>query len=94
MMLTAQRVENLSLLTGCFRFELTGDGGFSLLASFGGEADPASPDAALSMSSEVYRQLREGELAAQDAFFNAAIQVDGDMQLAIQLALAALAPAA
>ena len=50
---------------------------------------PETPDASLRMDAEVYRQLREGELKAQDAFFSGAIEVEGDMQLAISLALAA-----
>ncbi len=92
MRLTAQRAENLSQLSGSFRFELTGEGGFVLIAHFGSEPMPEVPDASLRMNAEVYRKLKEGELQAQEAFFSGAIEIEGDMQLAITLALAALAP--
>jgi len=92
MRLTAQRVENLAQLSGSFRFELTGEGGFVLSAHFGSEPMPEVPDASLRMDAEVYRRLKEGELQAQEAFFSGAIEIEGDMQLAVTLALAALAP--
>jgi putative sterol carrier protein len=92
MRLTAQRVENLSRLSGSFRFELTGEGGFVLVAHFGAEPMSDAPDASLRMDAEVYRRLSEGELQAQEAFFSGAIEIEGDMQLAVTLALAALAP--
>jgi hypothetical protein len=92
MRLTPQRVENLGQLSGAFRFELTGDDGFELMVQLGPGEVMETPDASLVMDAEVYAQLSRGELKAQDAFFSGAIQIDGDMQLAVQLALAALAP--
>jgi hypothetical protein len=90
--LTTQRMENLSLLRGALHFELRGEGGFALTAHFGSDPIPATPDCTLIMDREVYQQLREGKLEAQTAFLTGAVEIQGDMQLAIQLALAALAP--
>ncbi len=92
MRLTAQRIENLSELRGAFFFELTGEAGFKLMLQLGSGEILDTPDASLVMDAEVYAQLRRGELKAQDAFFSGVIQIEGDMQLAVQLALAALAP--
>ena len=39
-----------------------------------------------------YQDLRSGKLDPQAAFMNQQIIVEGDMQMAMQLALAAIAP--
>ncbi len=91
MKLTRSRVETLQSMAGCLRFELTGPGGFALLAHFGPGALPETPDATIRVEAEAYRALRSGQLNPQDAFLSGKIQVEGDMQLAMQLALAALA---
>jgi hypothetical protein len=91
MKLTQARVEQLRELAGCVRFELTGDGGFALLAHFGGGPVPGQPNATIRVDGDAYRALRGGELNPQEAFVTGKIQVEGDMQLAMSLALAALA---
>ena len=48
--------------------------------------------ASISLDAATYGELERGELAAQDAFLTGRVEVKGDMQMAIQLALAALAP--
>ena len=88
--LTASRLTNLEQLTGTLRFVLLGEGGFSLIAHFGREQIPAEPTTTLQIEREAYEALRSGELAAQDAFLSGQIQLEGDMQLAMQLALAVL----
>ena len=50
------------------------------------------PKCAISIESETYRDLRSGELNSQDAFMGGKIDIEGDMQMAMQLALAALSP--
>jgi putative sterol carrier protein len=92
MKLTSQRVENLRLLSGTFYFELSGAGGFSLTFRFGTVEDSKDPDCSLFMNEDTYRQLRAGEIDAQDAFMKELVRIEGDMELAIQLAFAALAP--
>ncbi len=92
MRLTRARVELLAGLAGAVRFELRGEGGFALLTHFGTGAPPAEPTTSITVERDAYRALRAGELNPQDAFLGGQIQVEGDMQLAMQLALAALAP--
>ena len=90
--LTAQRMENLSGLEGTLCFELTGEQGFELLAHFGAGPVAVEPKCRLEIAREAYEQLRSGELAPQDAFMSGAIVATGDMQMAMQLALAAMTP--
>jgi len=92
MRLTRARVELLSGLAGCVRFELRGEGGFVLLTHFGAGPVPEVPTTSIAVDRDAYRALRAGELNPQDAFLGGKIQVEGDLQLAMQLALAALAP--
>jgi hypothetical protein len=90
--LTRSRVEQISALDGALRFELTGEGGFALVARLGTHADEAPPKAAIRVDTQAYRDLRVGRTQPQDAFLAGQIQVEGDMQLAMQLALAVLSP--
>lgn len=96
--LTRFRVEQIGSVTGVLSFELTGEGGFRLVAFLGGDppaetngAAPA-PDTEIRVDAEAYRELRSGALQPQDAFLAGQIQVEGNMQLAMQLALAVLSP--
>jgi hypothetical protein len=95
--LTRARAEQIAAVKGTLRFELAGEGGFRLLAHLGvGTEDEAPPEGAAQTSIRVdlqaYRELRRGALQPQDAFLAGKIQVEGDMQLAMQLALAVLGP--
>jgi hypothetical protein len=95
MKLTPARLRNLRELSGTARLRLTGGAPMELEARFGAAAADAAPDAprcTLQMASEVFAAMRRGELGAQQAFLGGQIVVEGDLQLAMQLALAALAP--
>ena len=91
MKLTAGRMQNLAGLEGTLRFHVTGEGGFTLLVHFGGEPI-GEPKCSLEISLEAYAKLRAGQLSPQDAFMNGQIVATGDMQMAMQLALAAMTP--
>lgn len=92
MKLTKARIDALAGVQGCVRFELRGEGGFALVTHFGDGPVPEEPTARIALDMAAYRALRRGELNPQDAFMGGQIAVEGDMQLAMQLALAALAP--
>jgi putative sterol carrier protein len=92
MKLTAGRMKNLAGLEGTLRFALTGENGFALLIHFGDGPVASEPKCTLSVEREAYEKLRSGTLNPQEAFMNQQIQVEGDMQMAMQLALAAMTP--
>jgi len=90
--LTRSRVTQISDVGGTLLFELTGEGGFRLLARLGA-GDPAEPaDTSIRVDTAAYRELRTGKLEPQEAFLAGKIAVEGDMQRAMQLALAVLSP--
>jgi hypothetical protein len=90
--LTTARVAQIAEIGGTLRFELTGEGGFRLLARLG-EGDAIEPaDTAIRVDTETYRELRARRIEPQDAFMAGKIAVEGDLQRAMQLALAVLSP--
>ena len=93
MKLTSTRLRHLGELNGRARLELTDGPRMSLEARLGlGIDNPEAPHCTLRLPASVYAALRQGTLAPQEAFMNGQILVDGDMNLAIQLALAAVSP--
>jgi hypothetical protein len=92
MRLTQARVAGLAGLVGSVRFQVRGEDGFTLLTHFGpGEPAPEA-STSISVDRDAYSDLRAGQLNPQDAFLNGRIQVEGDLQLAMQLALVAVSP--
>ena len=89
---TQLRVDNLRMVKGTVRFTLTGPQGFSLLSHFGGGEPALEPDCALSIDGELYSELRAGEIDPQEAFMSGKIELTGDLQMAMQLALAVMSP--
>lgn len=92
MRLTRSRLENLRQVRGLVLFEVTGDDGFALRTHFGDDPMPEQPTTSIRVDAEAYRALRSGDLDPQTAFLEHRILVEGDMQVAMQLALAAISP--
>lgn len=92
MKLTRKRMLDLEAVDGLIRFEVTGDGGFTLLTHFGTREMPAAPDAVIRMSEDSYAAMRSGRIDPQTAFLDDAIQTEGDMQKVMQVAFAVVAP--
>jgi hypothetical protein len=90
--LTRSRLDNLRGVSGCLAFEVTGDEGFAFRVHFGGDPVPDAPDTEIRVGPDVYAELREGRLDPQNAFMSGQLDVSGDLQIAMQLALAALSP--
>ena len=92
MRLTSQRVRSLRDLHGSLVFERVGPDGFALFVSLGIESPEPEPRTTIRINEEIYASLRKGDLDPQDAFLDGLIDVEGDMEMAIGLALAALSP--
>lgn len=92
MKLTRARVEMLGELEGLVRFEVVGPGGFALRTHFGPGPVPETPATTIRVDEAAYRDLRSGALDPQSAFMTQQIAIEGDMRLAMQLALAAVSP--
>lgn len=92
MRLTSQRIQNLMGLEGAMLFELTGSKSFKVLVHFGEGPVPDEPTCHIAIDGDSYDQLRSGELGPQEAFLGGQIQVEGDMTMGMQVALAALSP--
>ena len=87
--LTGQRIAALASVEGSYAFQVEGDAGFRVVAHFG-EAQPSEPLATIRVDAKAYARLQSGELNPMEAFMNGAINIDGDMQKAMSLALALL----
>ena len=61
-------------------------------ARFGPSDEEAAARCVLRLAADTFAALRSGELAPQDAFLSGRVEIEGDMQLALQLALAAVSP--
>jgi hypothetical protein len=92
MKLTRSRIDNLASVKGLVLFEVTGDDGYALRTHFGTDPIPDEPTTTIRIDAAAYRELRAGRLDPQSAFMNQQILVEGDMQAAMQLALAAVSP--
>jgi len=92
MKLTAQRVRRLRELHGSLVFERVGRDGFALFATFGVDSTSPEPRTKIRLNDEVYTALRSGALDPQDAFLDGRVEIEGDMELAVGLALTALSP--
>jgi hypothetical protein len=92
MRLTQGRLDVLSGVSGTLLFQVKGPEGFSILTHFGGAPGKDEPDTRIRVDPDVYAELRAGRIDAQNAFMGGKIEVEGDMQLAMQVALAAMAP--
>lgn len=90
--LTRSRVEGLREVNALVHFEVTGDPGFAIRTRFGSGPISAEADTTIRMDECAYRELRSGRLDPQTAFMSQQIRVEGDMQTALRLALAAVAP--
>jgi hypothetical protein len=90
--LTPSRLEQLRQVEGSFRLQVTGDQEWGLAIHVGAGDVPPEPATRISIGSEEYRALRAGRLDLQGAFLTGKLTLEGDVEAAMQLALAFLSP--
>lgn len=90
--LTPGRIRNLSGINGTLSFQLTGEKPMTLEARFGDTESEEQTRCFVRLSRETFQDLKTGVIAPQDVFLNGLVEIEGDMQMAMQIALAAVAP--
>jgi hypothetical protein len=90
--LTRARVDQLAEVNALVWFEVSGEDGFALRTHFGSAPVPAEPRTRITVAEHAYQKLRDGALDPQLAFMTEQIRVEGDLQTAMQIALAAIGP--
>ncbi len=90
--LTQRRVDNMTDVQSLLKLVIQGDNGFELLTHFGTGPIPNEPAASITVDEQAYRELRSGALNPEEAFMDGRIAIEGDLQVAMQLALAAIYP--
>jgi sterol carrier protein 2 len=80
----------LGQVKGTVRFEVTGYNGrtWQLSVKFGDAPAKPDPDATISVDAETYAQILARTLPPPQAYFQGRVKLGGDMNLAMQLAMA------
>ncbi|MCA9510231.1 MAG: SCP2 sterol-binding domain-containing protein [Myxococcota bacterium] len=89
--LTKRRVDELRRVEGCVGLTVRGEGGFALRTHFGSGAPPDEAHCRIALDADVFAALRAGETDAESAFLAGRVDIEGDVQKAMQLAVAILA---
>lgn len=90
--LTDWRIQKLRGISGSLRFEVTGGRPFLLTAHLGEFSSSAEPKCNISLDRKTYGDLKSGSLSVQDAFLGGHVSIEGEIQMAMEIAFAALAP--
>ncbi len=88
--LTPPRIAALQELQGSIRLVISGERPWGFQLCYGG-ASPGETGTTLSLSQESFDEIRAGETDLQASFFSGKLSLEGDMDLAMRMALALLA---
>lgn len=83
--------ERAQEITAVYQFNLSGEeeGTYQMVLrpdnAYAEEGEKESPDCTLSMDSEDFKEMVEGDLSGTQAFMSGKLKIDGDMGLAIRL---------
>lgn len=90
--LTPARVRAFRELDGALLLRVTGDEEWQILLCFAPGPAPETPDTEISIAAEQYEMIRSGELDLQGAFMTGKLQLGGNPDAALRLALALMTP--
>ncbi|MFQ5699563.1 MAG: SCP2 sterol-binding domain-containing protein [Myxococcota bacterium] len=90
--LTPARVQALRELDGALLLRVSGDEAWQVLLCFAPGPAPETPDTEISIAAEQYQMIRNGELDLQGAFMTGKLQLEGNPDPALRLALALMTP--
>jgi hypothetical protein len=89
--LTPSRVAMLSEVTGTMRLEVTGERAFGVVLHFGAPPIPAATTT-VSVPDEEFAKLIAGSLDLQGAFMTGKLQLGGDVEVPMKMAMAIMSP--
>ena len=91
--ITPNRIDHIRELEGTVRVQVTGEPAWGAVLHFGREPVPDPAPTVISIGGEEYAQLRAGELDLQGAFMTQKLALEGEVEFAMQMALALMAEA-
>jgi putative sterol carrier protein len=89
--LTPARIAGLREIEGTMRIEVTGRESWGVVLHFGAPPVPA-PTTTVSIGDAEFAQLLAGELDLQGAFMTGKLQLGGDVEVPMKMAMAIMAP--
>ncbi len=89
--LTPARLDALREIRGTMRIEVTGDSPWGVILHFGGPPVP-EPTTTVSIGDEAFAELIAGSLDLQGAFMTAKLQLAGDVEVPMKMAMGIMTP--
>lgn len=89
--LTPARLDALREIRGTMRIEVTGETPWGVLLHFGAPPVPA-PTTTVAIGDEAFAELIAGSLDLQGAFMTAKLQLAGDVEVPMKMAMAIMTP--
>ncbi|MCP4004028.1 MAG: SCP2 sterol-binding domain-containing protein [bacterium] len=89
--LTPSRLEVFKEIEGTMRVQVTGDDAWGVTIHFGAPPVP-DPLTTISIPEEEFQQLISGELDLQGAFMTGKLEMEGDVEVPMKMAMAIMAP--
>jgi len=89
--LTPDRIAVMSEIEGTMRVQVTGDDAWGVTIHFGSPPIP-DPGTTVSIPQEEFRKLIEGELDLQGAFMTGKLEMEGEVEVPMKMAMAIMAP--
>lgn len=90
--LTPARIDGLRSVSGTMRLEVVGDSPWGVLLHFDPPPVPAEPTVRVGIPAAEFAALISGELDLQGAFMTGKLEMEGDVEVPMKIAMAIMAP--